>query len=47
MHTSEPFVPEPNASEFEVAVGKLKSYKSPVAGHIPAELIQSGGETLR
>jgi hypothetical protein len=24
IHTAEPFVPEPNASEFEVATGKLK-----------------------
>jgi hypothetical protein len=29
MHTAEPFVPEPSASEFEVAVGKLKCYRSP------------------
>jgi hypothetical protein len=26
MHTAEPFVPEPSASEAEVAVGELKSY---------------------
>jgi hypothetical protein len=25
MHTAEPFVPEPSASEVEVAIGKLKS----------------------
>jgi hypothetical protein len=47
MHTAEPFVPEPSASEFEVAVGKLKRYKSPGVRQIPAELIQAGGETLR
>jgi hypothetical protein len=47
MHTAEPFVPEPSASEFEVAIGKLKGYKSPGADQIPAELIQAGGETLR
>jgi hypothetical protein len=29
MHTAEPFVPEPSASEVEVAIGKLESYKSP------------------
>jgi hypothetical protein len=29
MHTAEPFVPEPNVSKVEVAVGKLKMYKSP------------------
>jgi hypothetical protein len=33
--------------EFQVAVGKLKRYKSPGVEQIPAELIQSGGETLR
>jgi hypothetical protein len=29
MHTAEPFVPQPSASEVEVATGKLKRYKSP------------------
>jgi hypothetical protein len=47
MHTAEPFVPEPSASEVEVAVGKLKRCKSPGAEQIPAEFIQTGGETLR
>jgi hypothetical protein len=46
MHTAEPFVPEPSASEVEVAVGKLKRYKSPGVDRIPTELIQAGGETL-
>jgi hypothetical protein len=45
MHTAEPFVAEPRASEVEVAVGKLKSCKSPGVDQIPAELIQAGGET--
>jgi hypothetical protein len=27
MRTAEPFVPEPNFSEVEVATGKLKKYK--------------------
>jgi hypothetical protein len=36
-------VSEPNISEVEVAVGKLKRYKSPGADQIPAELIQAGG----
>jgi hypothetical protein len=47
MHTAEPFVPEPSASEAEVAIGKLKRYKSPGVDQIPAELIQAGMETLR
>jgi hypothetical protein len=47
MHTAEPFVPQPSASEVEVAIGKLKRYKSPSVDQIPAEMIQAGGETLR
>ena len=29
-HTAEPLVPEPSAFEVEMAIGKLKSHKSPV-----------------
>jgi hypothetical protein len=47
MHTAEPFVPEPSSSEIEVAIGKLKRYKSPGVDQIPAELLQAGGGTLR
>jgi hypothetical protein len=47
MHTAEPFVPEPRASDVEVAVGKLKSCKSPAVDQILAELIQAEGETFR
>jgi hypothetical protein len=47
IHIAEPFVPEPSASEVEVAIGKLRRYKSPGVDQIPAELIQGGGETLR
>jgi hypothetical protein len=46
MHTAEPFVPHLSAAEVEVAIGKLKRYKSPGVDQIPAELIQEGGETL-
>jgi hypothetical protein len=46
IHTAEPFVPEPSASEGEAAIGKLKRYKSPGADQIPTEIIQAGGETL-
>jgi hypothetical protein len=47
MHTAEPFVPKPSASEVEAAIGKLKRYKSPGVDRIPAELIQAGEDTLR
>jgi hypothetical protein len=30
----------------EIAIGKLKSYKSPCTDNIPAKLIKAGGETL-
>jgi hypothetical protein len=46
MHTTKPFVPEPSASEVEVAIGKLNRYKSPSVDQIPGELIQAGGETF-
>jgi hypothetical protein len=39
-------VPEPSHVEVEIAIGKLKSYKSPDTDQIPDELIKSGGETL-
>jgi hypothetical protein len=46
MHTAEPFVPEPCASEVEVAIGKLKIVISPGVDQVPGELIQAGGEAL-
>jgi hypothetical protein len=46
IHTAESFVPQPSASEVEVAIAKLKRYKSPGVDQIPAELIQAGGEIL-
>jgi hypothetical protein len=39
-------VPESSVSEVEVAIVKLKRYKSPGADQIPSVLIQAGGETL-
>jgi hypothetical protein len=36
-------VPEPSAAEVEVAIRKLKRYKSPGSDQIPAELILAGG----
>jgi len=47
MHTVEPLVPEPSAFEVELAIGKLKSHKSPGTEHIPAELIKTGGMIIR
>jgi hypothetical protein len=32
--------------EIAIAIGKLKSYKSPGTDQIPAEFIKAGGETL-
>jgi hypothetical protein len=46
IHTAEPLVPEPSLVEVEIAIGKLKSYKSPGTDQIPSELIKAGGETL-
>ena len=43
IHTAEPLVPEPSVFEVELAIKKLKSYKSPGIDQIPAELIKAGG----
>jgi hypothetical protein len=47
IHTAEPLVPEPSSFEVEIAIEKLKRYKSPGTDQILAELIQAGGNTLR
>jgi hypothetical protein len=47
MHTAEPLVPEPSASEVEVAVGKLKSNNTADVDQILAELIQAGAKLLQ
>jgi hypothetical protein len=47
IHTAEPLVPEPSVLEVELAIEKLKSYKSPGIDQIPAELIKAGGRTIR
>jgi len=47
IHTEEPLVPEPSAFEFELAIEKLKSHKSPGIDQIPAELIKPGGRIIR
>ena len=46
-HTAEPLVPEPSVFEVELAIEKLKNYKSPGNDQTPAELIKAGGSTIR
>ena len=40
-------MPEPSAFEFELAIDKLKSHKSPGIDQIPAELIKAMSRTIR
>jgi hypothetical protein len=47
IHTTEPLVPEPSASEFEMAIEKLRGHKSPRIDQIPTEMIKAGGRTVR
>jgi hypothetical protein len=47
IHTAEPLGFDPNPFEVEIAIAKLKRYKSPGSDEIPTELIQAGGEILR
>jgi hypothetical protein len=46
VHMVEPLVPEPSLIKVEIAIRKLKSYKSPCTDQILAKLIKAGGETL-
>jgi hypothetical protein len=46
VDTAEPLIPGPSRLEVEIAIAKLKKYKSPDSVQIPAELIQAGGEIL-
>jgi hypothetical protein len=39
IHRAEPLVPEPSLVKVEIAVGKLKRYKSPGTDQIPVQLI--------
>jgi hypothetical protein len=43
---AETLVPEPSSLEVEIAIKKLKRYKSPGIDHIPAELIRIGVNIL-
>jgi len=47
MRKPEPLVPEYSPFGSEFVVEKLKIHKSPCTDHIPAELTQAGGNTLR
>ena len=47
IHTAEPQVSEPSAVEFDLAIGKLKSHKSPGIYRNPAALFKSGGSIIR
>jgi hypothetical protein len=44
--SAEPLVPSPSRLEVDIAIAKLKKYKSPGSDQIPTELIQAGGEIL-
>jgi hypothetical protein len=43
VHTVEPLVPGPSRLKVEIAIAKLKKYKSPSSEQIVVELIQAGG----
>jgi hypothetical protein len=45
MHMVEPLVHEPSAFGVEIAIEKLKTYRSPAVDQILAELMQSGSKT--
>jgi hypothetical protein len=47
IHTAVPSVIDPRPFGVEIAIAKLKSYKSPGSDEIPAELFQAEEETLR
>jgi hypothetical protein len=45
IHKAQQLVPDPSPSEVKTAIATLKKHKSPGGNHIPAEMIQAGGET--
>jgi hypothetical protein len=46
VHTAQTLVPGPSHLEDEIAIAKLKKYKSPGSDQIPAVLNHAGGEML-
>ena len=46
IQTAEPLTPDPTLLEVEIAIEKLKKYKSPGIDQISAELIQDCGNSL-
>jgi hypothetical protein len=46
VHTAGPLVPGHSYLEAEIAIAKLKKYKSPGTDQLLTELIQEVGETL-
>jgi hypothetical protein len=46
VHMPDPLVPGPGRPEVEIAIAKLKKYKSTGSDEILTELIQAGGEIL-
>jgi hypothetical protein len=46
VHTAEPLAPGPSRLKAQVAIAKLKEYKSPGNDEIPTDLIQTGAEIL-
>ena len=46
IHKLGPLVPKPIAFEFELAIEKLKNYRSPGFDQIPAEVFKAGCRTI-
>jgi hypothetical protein len=46
MLRAEPLVPGPSRLEVEIAIAKLKKYKSSSSDQIATKLVQAGGEIL-
>jgi hypothetical protein len=47
IYAAELLVPSPSLLEVDLAIAKLKKYKSSGVDQIPAELIQGGDEMFR